>query len=80
MEPAELPVGQRIGAEGWHGRTGHYPEWYGDAFRNVRTEGLNPARGGLSRGSYVAKRAIRNYGAVVVSFENVGGIVGNCEQ
>lgn len=45
--------------------TGHYPEYYGDVFGHSRTEGLNSARGGLPRGSYLAKYAIRHYGAVV---------------
>lgn len=30
--------------------------------RGNRSAGLNPARGGLPRGSYLAKYAIRHYG------------------
>jgi hypothetical protein len=36
-------------------------------FRWARSDGLNGARGGLSRGSYLARDAVRRYEAVVDS-------------
>jgi hypothetical protein len=75
VEGAELPVCQRIGAAGCC-RTGHYPEYCGAVFRRTRPASLSWARGALSDGSYLARYAIRHYGAVVVSVESVKGTDG----